>query len=184
MKYQFILLLVVAVVFLSSPAFSDAILSVQPSVTTANPGDVFSINIDVSGVTDLYAFQFDLTFDPSILSGLDTSEGSFLPQGGSTIFIPGAIDNVVGTVTFTADTLAGLGPGASGDGTLASLLFQSLSSGSSPIDLSNVILLDSSGGDISASLINGSVTVPEPGILLLLATSLGALWVGRHKLSR
>ena len=184
MRYQYVLLLVVAVVLLSSPAFSDAILSVQPSVTTANPGDDFSINIDVSGVTDLYAFQFDVTFDPNILAFSLITEGSFLPGGGSTVFIPGTPDNVAGTLTFTADTLVGSISGVDGSGTLATLFFQALASGSSPIVLSNASLLDPTFSDITATTVSGTATVPEPGILLLLATSLGALWVGRHKLRR
>jgi hypothetical protein len=183
MRYQFILLLVVAVVFLSSPAFSDAIVEVQPSLTTANPGDLFSINIDVSGVTGLYAFQFDVTFDPNILGFSEITEGSFLMGGGSTFFIPG-INDPNGTLTFTADTLVGPVPGVTGDGTLATLFFQSLAPGSSPIDLSNVTLLDSYFGDISATTVNGAATVPEPGVLLLLTTSLGALWIGRHRFIR
>ena len=180
MRYQNLLLLVVAVVFLSSPAFSDAILSVQPSTTTANTGELFSVNIDVSGVTDLYAFQFDVTFDPNILGFSSITEGSFLTGGGTTSFIPGT--DVDGTLSFTADTLVGPVTGTSGDGTLATLSFWALSPGSSPIDLSNVILLDSSFADISATTVNGSVAVPEPGVLLLLATGLGALWIGRHRL--
>lgn len=180
MRYQHILLLVVAVGLLSSPAFSDAILSVQPSITTANPGDLFSVNIDVTGVMDLYAFQFDVAFDSNVLGFSAITEGSFLPGAGSTIFIPGT-DNLDGTLTFTADTLTGAVAGVTGDGTLATLFFQALAPGSSPIVLSNVILLDSNFIEISATTVNGVATVPEPSVVLLLVTSVGAL-IGRRKL--
>ena len=45
-------------------------------------------------------------------------EGPFLPSGGATFFIAGAIDKVNGTVTATADSLIAAPAGVSGDGTL------------------------------------------------------------------
>jgi len=98
------------------------------------------------------------------------------------IFIPGAIDNVGGAITFTADSLVGPVSGVSGSGILATVQFNALGAGSSPIALSNVALLNSTFGDISAGVVNGSVNVvPEPStlslsvllFLALLARSLG-----------
>ncbi len=73
----------------------------------------------MTDVSDLYAFQFDLAFDPTILELQSISEGTFLPGAGSTNFFPGTIDNTGGTATATADSLVGAIPGASGSGTLA-----------------------------------------------------------------
>ncbi len=182
MRHRYLLLLVITAVVLSSPAWGDSILSIEPGASTATPGASFSVNIDLAGVTDLYAYQFDLVFDPAIVSALSITEGSFLPGGGETFFIPGTIDNTAGTLTFTADTLLSAVSGASGSGTLATVNFLAVAPGSSSITLSNVMLLDSNLIDISATTANGNATIiPEPAAALLLATGLGALWIERRR---
>ena len=152
------------------------ILSIEPPSQGVRPGQSFSLDVHITGVTDLYAFQFDLAFNPAVLSAVSITEGAFLPGGGATFFIPGAIDNAGGTITFTADSLLGPPPGASGSGIFATIDFQALALGTSPVTLANVILLDSSLAEITPSTVDGSVTVttamPEPSTSLLLATSL------------
>ena len=60
------------------PAFAD-IISIEPPSSTVLPGQAFSINVDVSGISDLYAFQFDIGFNPAVISATSITEGSFLP---------------------------------------------------------------------------------------------------------
>ena len=173
--------LIIAGVFLVSvlpkPAFADGvpILSIAPSSSTVSPGNSISLDVIVSSVTDLYAFQFDLSFDPGTVSAVSIIEGGFLPGGGTTAFIPGTIDDVGGTIAATADTLIGPGPGVTGSGTLAVLTLTGLAPGTSSIDFSSVFLLDSNLNSIDASTLSGSVTVtprtvptPEPNSLVLL----------------
>jgi hypothetical protein len=118
------------------------------------------------------------------------SEGSFLPAGGTTAFVPGTIDNIGGEISVTADSLVGAVPGVSGDGVLATLHFASFATGTSDISLSNIILLDSNLGTIDSTSANGSVTIgeatttPEPdSAFTLLAGSLAlvALFVRRQR---
>src|ERR1019366_6371228 len=71
---------------------AGSFISVQPSSQTVNVGDGFSLDVGVD-ITDLYAFQFDLSFNPAVLSATSITEGLFLPTGGSTFFISGDIDN-------------------------------------------------------------------------------------------
>jgi general secretion pathway protein D len=157
---------------LASPLLADTVVSAGSA--TVSSGQTFTVPVSISGVSDLFAFQFDLAFDPTILQLQSISEGSFLSSAGSTIFSPGTIDNTAGTATTTADTLTGLGPGASGSGTLADFTFQAIATGTSALTLSGVILLDSNLDDIPFTTSNGSVTVgnavvPEPG---------GLGWIG------
>ncbi len=157
------LAVVLAAALLSLPSLT------AQTVISAGSADVvvdqiFTLPVSIAGVSDLYAFQFDLAFDPAILQLLSISEDSFLPSAGSTIFIPGTIDNIAGTATGTADTLAGDIPGANGSGDLVDFTFQAISPGISSASLSNGILLDSSFNDIPFTTLDGSVTVrtPEP----------------------
>ena len=142
-----VVLVVVLSFGLPSGLFADALVSVGSG--TVAIGNILNIPVSISGVSDLYAFQFDLSFDAAVLDLLGISEGAFLPTAGVTFFSPGAIDNLAGTATFTADSLVGSVPGASGTGDLASFEFRAISFGSGDLTLSNVILLDSSLNDIA-----------------------------------
>lgn len=171
----------------SAPMFADMIFVSGPA-TNPNVGDTFEIDVDVTGITDLYAFQFDLTFDPTVLSAVSVSEDAFLPGGGTTFFIPGTIDNVGGDVSATADSLIGAVPGVGGDGTLVEFEFQALAPATSALSFANEILLDSYLDDITADTTfqNGAVTVnavsstPESSTLVLVCTALLALVVIRR----
>jgi len=153
-----------------------ATISVQPPTVTVSPGQSFFLNIDVVGVADLYGFQFDLGLVPGILSANSITEGAFLPSGGSTFFIPGAIENTTGTISFNADTLVGAIPGVTGNGTLVTVQFKALAAGVSPVSLLNITLLDSGLVTIPVTAAMGTVTVqgsaviiPEPNSLSFFA---------------
>ena len=178
--------LIVAGLFLASvlslPSFAEGIptLSIAPSSSTVGAGNSISLDVIISSVTDLYAFQFDLSFAPGTVSAVSIIEGAFLAGGGTTAFIPGTIDNVGGTIAATADTLIGPVPGVNGGGILAILTLTGLTAGTSSIDFSNVFLLDSNLNSIDASTLSGSVAVtstavPEPNTLVLLIAGIGFL---------
>lgn len=172
----------------TSPAMSDPTISIQPFTKTVGPSDVFALDINIATVSDLFAFQFDLGFDPTVLSATGITEGLFLAGGGSTFFIPGTIDNGVGTVSATADSLIGATSGVNGNGTLAEVQFTALAAGMSSITLSNVQLLDSNLSSIPFVTADGSVgvagaaTVPEPSSVLLFAGALVCIsrWQSRN----
>lgn len=167
----------------SSATFaSPTVLSIVPVTQTVGIGSMVTLDVNISGVTDLYGFQFDLSFAPSVLSANATTEGPFLPSGGTTFFVPGTIDNTNGTISATADTLIGAISGVSGDGTLAVVTFTALAAGTSSIDLSNVTLLDSGFNSIDASFQGGTVIVtpgttvtPEPTTFVLMLTGMSIL---------
>src|SRR5437016_2039186 len=106
-------------IFTVAVGLAGVVVDVIPSTTSASLGSSLNVNVLISSVMDLAAFQFDLIFTPSIISPGSISEGAFLPTSGPTFFIPGAIDNVGGTIAFTADTLLGSGPGVNGSGVLS-----------------------------------------------------------------
>jgi hypothetical protein len=165
------------------PAFAGTV-GIEPAALTVFKGQTFSVNVNVTAIADLYAFQFDLGFAPGILQATGViTEGSFLPGGGATFFLPGSVDNIAGTVSFTADSLLGPTPGVTGTGTIATVQFTALAYGTSPLNLSNVALLDSTFSDIVAGSTNGSVAViPEPNGLCLAALGLVAIACARKTL--
>jgi Cohesin domain len=159
-------------------ARASAILSIQD--LSASLGDTVTVEVDISDVSDLYAFQFDLIFDPTIMSDSSSTEGPFLPGGGATFFIPGTIDNVNGAVSQTADTLLSAVAGVNGSGALAFFQFSAIGAGYSAlaIPIDSVILLDSNLNEIPFDVTNGSLTVqdraeaPEPAPEFLLGMGL------------
>jgi hypothetical protein len=158
----------------------DAAPIVSAPVLTVGVGDAFVVSIAIEEATDLTGWQFDLIFDPSIVQATSVAEGPFLASFGTTLFVPGVIDNVTGRVDLTGGFYVDLPPNPSGDGVLALIGFTALQVGVSPLTLGNVFLnFSDSGFDVS----NGQVTVtpravPEPGTLVLLLT--GAVVGGRR----
>ncbi len=174
----------------SLPAAAATILSAQPAAISIDVGQTFLVNVSLTDGVDLYAYQFDVGFDPSVLSANGISEGPLLATGGTTFFIPGLVDNVGGAISNTAGALFGVVPGVTGSGILATISFTAIGAGSSAITLFNETLLDSSFSGITATIRNGSATAsavaaPEPGSsLLLLTAGLFGWWQRRSSAPR
>jgi hypothetical protein len=135
-----------------------ASLSFEPSITTT-PGGDFSINLVGQELSDIYAYQFSISYNPEILKAIGVTEGSFLSTGGNTFFIPGTIDNTTGVISFTGNTLIGNIPGVNGSGALATLKFEGILPGISTLFLKDTLFLNSTLSDVSVVANNGSVTV-------------------------
>jgi hypothetical protein len=144
---------------LPSAARADTVLSILPASTSVTAGDNFNLNVAISGVSDLYGYQFDLQFDPSMFAAVSSSEGSFLQSGGPTFFIPGVNDNVNGTIAATANTLVSAVPGVSGSGDLVDFTFQALRSGMGSITASGMEFIDSTFNEIDLHATGASVSV-------------------------
>lgn len=129
---------------------------------TVKVGDVFTVPIDVSDVNDLFGFQFDLSYDSSVLEFVSIEEGSFLNRGGTVATFcidaevtPGLIRNAACVVQ---EPTAG---GASGSGTLMLVTFKALKKGATSLVLSNALLSDSNSDPISFTANDGKVTVTD-----------------------
>ena len=178
-----------AFVFVLGSVHAGTIL-VAPATANVGAGQFFEVDVDVNSITDLYAYQFDLSFNPAVLQATSITEGDFLDEGGTTLFFPGTIDNVGGTITENADSLDTAIAVVSGSGTLVEFEFEAIAPGISQNQISNVFLLDSNLEGINADIADGAVTVnivttPEPSCAVLVALGVVALFLrSRWCLSR
>jgi hypothetical protein len=163
-------------------ASAGALLSIKPLDPVVAGGTVIPFTVEIADISDLYAWQFDVTFSSSVLAAQSETEGEFLSSGGnSTFFIAGTIDNPNGIFSATADTLEDPVDGISGSGVLLSLSFLATSPGFTDVTLDNVFLLDSLGNDISFTTSDTSVTVtPEPATWMLSGASILGLILLRY----
>jgi PKD repeat protein len=121
---------------------STATLSILPStVSLTQPGETFTLGINISGVSNLFLWDLNVTWDPTVLSLVGVpQEGSFLAQGGSTVFAAVPPSANVTYWTEMTDALFSSN-GVSGSGELASIEFKM--TGQSPttsIHVANVTL--------------------------------------------
>ena len=128
---------------------NQARMSVEPPEESLKEGGPeFKVNIVADDVTNLAAFQFSLSYDPSIIQYVGVTEGPFLgstgrePQCTEPYVQPGQPE----TLSFNCATL---GPpvslkgtaGPDGSGMLAEITFLPVGGGTTPLDLKDGILV-------------------------------------------
>jgi hypothetical protein len=157
-------------------------------VTTPNPavfGSVVDVDVRISDIVELYAYNFSLNFDASLFRAIDVTEGAFLGAGGDTFSDGGTIGD--GTISYIFNTLVGPEPGVSGSGSLAHIRLEAIGVGSSAFSFSDVLFLDSSALDIAVALDAGAdaAVVPEPASYALFGIGLfGAVALRRRSLTQ
>ena len=112
---------------------------VDPSISRAMPGESFTVDVKVSDVDDLYSFQVNMSFDPTILEYVNVTEGDFLEQqpGGTHTMPPRVEEGWVMFMWSTVEQYAGV----DGDGTLATVEFNVLTMGGCELNIDNTFVL-------------------------------------------
>ena len=140
-----ILVVVLAYVILSSPP-SSTVLSVEPQTAQGTTGQNFTINVSISDVTDLYSWQIELSWNPSLLNVTNIMEGPLLKSSGNSTFFSPVINNAEGNLSVLCTRLYSFGSsvtGVSGNGTLMTVQFEVIRSGACDLNLYDTQLLDS-----------------------------------------
>jgi len=151
-------------------------LYVDPSTTLTSVGDIVSVNITISDVSDLAGWEFKLYYLSSELNGTSIVEGPFLKQGGSTYFdIINFTDNYNSThgLAWATCVLLGEYPGVTGSGVLAAISFKAKQSGTSPLHLVDTLLVDSQPEPqpIPHTVLNGIVFILSHNVAITNVTS-------------
>jgi hypothetical protein len=156
---------------------NQARMSVEPPAERVKTGGPeFTVNIVAEDVTNLAAFQFSLSYDPSIIKYVEVKGGDFLGSSGRQ---PQCLEPMVEqgqpeTLKFNCVTLGppislNGTPGPDGSGVLAAVTFTPLSGGKTPLELTDAILvaaeIDAQGrpAQIDAAVGNASLEVTSPG---------------------
>jgi len=185
----FSVLLVVSFVFASGLVDVSKVLSTSPEASQTaevtstasvfvNPaafiqdysalpiGSTFTVHVNVSGVTDLFSWQINLTWNKAILNLSRISTGEFLlrtvSESKTAAYQLGHVinrtDNAEGYTGMGESILGGV-PGISGDGRLVSIEFLIVGYGSSNLTISlagnlSTTLLNSNGDSLTFTATN------------------------------
>ena len=176
------------------PAQAIIIVAITPSNQIVAVGTPVNIALTISGLGDytapsLSTFDLDVNFDPTLLTFGSAAFGD--PILGDQLDLTG-----LGTITdisnpapgkvnlfeLSFDSATDLDTLQAGNFTLATLSFNTLAGGVSPLTIVINALGDASGDPLTATASNGSVTIPDPTTLMLLMAGLFGMlgWNKKH----
>ena len=113
-------------------------------------GEQFTMNLSIVEGKNVSGYQLTVGFDEAILRYVDSANGDYLPPGS--FFVPPVLSEK--SVTLGATSLTRT---THGDGTLATVTFEVLEVKESPITLSEAILTDSAGKQLSILSTSGRI---------------------------
>jgi general secretion pathway protein D len=113
-----------------APATPAAIAPAAPLALTwqgpaqVKPGDKVNLTLNVNSAQALSRLDLLVTFNPEVFRALDVMEGGFLQQGNAPFVLSKAIDQGSGQIQL--DIVGSNPDGASGTGTLVTLVFEAI----------------------------------------------------------
>jgi hypothetical protein len=115
-----------------APPGTAGVLYLEPANLTLTPSEDFTVELKVTSITDLKGYSVTLSYDPTLISLQEVTEGSFFSAKGKTFFYTKEDNNTI----LIDCALLGKTLSISGEGTLATLSFTCLKAGSTNIEFS------------------------------------------------
>jgi general secretion pathway protein D len=110
------------------------ILRLDPGSSTQKQGGTFTVNVQMGHAVDVASVPIQITYDPKVLQFVSVSNGEFLSRDGQPVALVHRDDSSVGKLQITAQRPAGT-PGATGDGTVFSLVFMAKAKGTGTVSI-------------------------------------------------
>lgn len=135
------------------PASDGLTVSIAPAQTSSPAvGAQLTVSVNISGAADVAGYDFIVGFDSTALRYVESTNADYLPAGA---FAAPAVASA-NSVRLTAVSFTG---GVAADsGTLATVTFEVVAAKASALQLSNVIISDSAGTQLSAAAQDGTIT--------------------------
>ena len=110
------------------------VLAIEPArVAGMAINDTFRISVNVADVEHFYGYNVSITFDSLVLEVIQVTQGPFMSRFGNTFWIPPNI--LPGKVENAAEAMLGTWPAPIGSGTLFTVKFKVIGTGSSELHL-------------------------------------------------
>jgi len=136
------------ILLLSGAACASA-TTVSITDATVEPGDVITLPIMVSEITDYGTGTIEIEYDPSVVHVTDVT------RGPKSQIAAHNMNNTIGLVEISASNPSGV----SGDIIFANVTFKAIGAGSTPVNLDVTLLGDLSYKEIPATTSNGSIEI-------------------------
>ena len=129
-------------------------LGMRPRSNTISVNNDATLTISINAVDSLFGITFDIEFDTSVIS-VDTSGALTVPQtsilySDSTIYFYRAISTGI-SVSVSKVNISGVDDNVSGSGPLCQIVFTGKGSGSTDVEIDNVLIINDTG-ETNASL--------------------------------
>jgi hypothetical protein len=145
-------------------------VSIDPPSRNGVVGVTTTTDVRVEDVTDLYGFEFQITFDQTVVEGVDIEPGGFLSPDW---ILEKTVDNGSGIIAYAMSQMSPSEP-QSGEGALATITWRGKAEGTSPIQFTYVLLGAPGGIPIAATTQDGEIVVGEaPSEFIFLPMIIG-----------
>jgi general secretion pathway protein D len=130
----------------------------DPPTMSQAKGATFTVNVMLSGGTNVYSVPVQLNYDPNQLQVVNVSNGGFLSQDGQAVALVHRDDPTTGTLQITATRPPGAG-GVSGQGAVVTLTFMAKAPGQSALTITRGGARDPSMQPIAMSGAQAAITI-------------------------
>ncbi len=151
-------LILIMVIPFTASASDPTIVSINPSNQTVSSGDNITIEVFCIPSQPIKAYEFKLSFDPSILQANTVTMGDIF-DGYTTFFNPGVINNTIGTIVNVYNLIVGLG-NITNNGTFVTISFTAKSTAGTSILEFYEAGVTNETGYIPITINDGNVTIP------------------------